>query len=179
MDHTKQTFEDIRDQEFDGDTFTACTLLATDARDAKLIDCIFQSSALSSVKVDGAVLQVKFVASKIEGINFFTAKRELLSLEFENCLIRYSSFAELKLKETKFTGCTFQHVDFADADLSQADFSNAMFEECAFRNTNLTKADFRGARGYSIDPRLNKLKGAHFEVPEVFGLLDAFDIEIG
>ena len=179
MKHTKEAFDDLRIQEFDGDTFIDCTFLATDARDSKMIDCTFERSALSSVKLDGAVLQSRFVASKIEGINFFTAKRELLSLEFENCLIRYSSFAELKLKETKFTGCTLQNVDFADADLTSVDFTNCSFEDCAFRNTNLTKADFRGARGYSIDPRLNKLKKAHFDLPDVLGLLDSFNIEIG
>ncbi len=179
MTFTTETLESLYAQEIEGATLEGCTLIATDARNAKLIDCTFEACTLSSVKIDGAVLQVKFIASKIEGINFFTAKRELLSLEFENCLIRYSSFAELKLKETKFTGCTLQHVDFADADLTQADFTNSSFEHCAFRNTNLTKADFRGARGYSIDPRLNKLKGAHFDLPEVLGLLDAFDIEIG
>ena len=179
MNFTKDTLLDLHAQDLEDTTFTACTLIGTDARDAKLIDCIFEGSTLSSVKIDGAVVQASFIHSKIEGINFFTAKRELLTLSFENCLIRYSSFAELKLRETKFTGCTLQHVDFADADLTEVDFSNSSFENCAFRNTNLTKADFRGARGYSIDPRSNKLKEAHFDVPEVLGLLDAFDILIG
>ncbi len=179
MDFTKQPLPDLNAQEFEGATFKQCELIGTDARDAKFIGCTFEGSTLSSVKVDGAVIQAHFTNSKIEGINFFTAKGGLLSLSFANCLIRYSSFAELKLKKIKITGCTLQFVDFADTDLTEADFANSTFEDCTFRNTNLTKSDFRTARGYSIDPRQNKLKGAYFDIPEVLGLLDAFDIEIG
>jgi fluoroquinolone resistance protein len=127
-----EIFHDLREKDYESAIFSSCSLIGTDARDAKLVDCIFEQSTLSSLNVDGAVIQAKFVASKVEGINFFTAKRSLLSLSFENCLIRYSSFAELKLKEMKITGCTLQHVDFADADLTQADLSNSSFEHCAF-----------------------------------------------
>jgi fluoroquinolone resistance protein len=175
---TNELFSDLREQYLESVTLTECTFIGTNASGAKLIDCVFEQSTLSLVKLDGAVVQAKFVASKIEGINFFTAKRSLLYLSFENCLIRYSSFAELKLKEAKFTGCTLQDVDFSDADLTQADFSNSSFTNCVFRNTNLSKADFRGARGYSIDPTGNKVKGARFDIPEVLGLLDAFEINL-
>ena len=178
MKHLEHEFEDIHGQDFEDDTFERCLFIATDAHEAKFVDCQFETSSLSSMKIDGAVLQATFHNCKIEGINFFTAKREVLSLSFENCLIRYSSFAELKLKETSFAGCTMEQVDFADADLTQADFTDCSFEDCTFRNTNLTKADFRRARGYQIDPRINKVKGARFEVPEVLGLLSAFEIKL-
>lgn len=174
-----QDFEEVAGHEFESVSFIRCTFFSSDAREAKFIDCTFESSSLSSVKLDGAVVQARFVNSKIEGINFFTAKRELLSLSFERCLIRYSSFAELKLKEIQFKECTLYQIDFADADLTQADFADSTFEDCTFRNTNLAKANFRGARGYSIDPRLNKVKGAHFDLPEVLGLLDSLEIKIG
>jgi uncharacterized protein YjbI with pentapeptide repeats len=174
----EQEFSDIRGQEFEDVEFERCEFIGSNAREAKFIDCIFRGCALSSVKFDGAVLQTHFVNSKIEGINFFTAKREVLSLSFEGCLIRYSSFAELKLKEIQFTNCTLDQVDFADTDLTQATFEGSTFNNCTFRNTNLTKAVFSGARGYSIDPRINKVKGAHFELPEVLGLLDSFDVHI-
>ena len=167
------------DQELDGTTFSRCTLAGTDARGARLLDVTFEHSELSSVRIDGALLQARFVASKIEGINFFTARRELVSLSFENCLIRYCSLAELKLKELRMVGCTLQHVDLSDADLTRADLTGSTFEDCTFRNTTLTKADLRTARGYSIDPRINKVTGARFDLPEVLGLLDAFDIRVG
>jgi fluoroquinolone resistance protein len=130
------------------------------------------------VKIQGAVIQAAFKHSKIEGVNFFTAKKSLLSVNFESCLIRHSSFAELKLPKIKFTGCELQNVDFSDADLTSADFSNTTFVDCVFRNTNLSKADFRYASGFFIDPTQNKLKGARFSSPDVLNLLAGLEIVI-
>jgi len=178
LNFTKKEIADLHGRTLEGATFSQCTLLEADCRDAKFIDCTFQNSALSSVKIDGAVLQAEFTECKIEGINFFTAKREVLSINFDRCLIRHSSFAELKLKKVKFTGCTLINVDFADADLTEADFSSSTFEDCVFRNTNLTKADFRHATGYAVNPTFNKVKGAIFNVPEVLGLLSSFGIVV-
>jgi uncharacterized protein YjbI with pentapeptide repeats len=162
----------------EAETFTGLSVISTDLSNARLIDCRFENCAFSSVKLDQAALQCDFAASKIEGINFFTAKRSMLRLSFDGCLIRHSSFAELKLAGIHITNCTLQNVDFADADLSKADFSNSTFEDCTFKNTNLTKADFRGARGYTIDPTLNRLRGAKFSIPEVLALLSGFGIEV-
>ena len=168
----------LSDTEFEGVTFWNEVAVALDLHGRKFIDCTFERCQLSSVKIQGAVIQAKFIESKIEGINFFTAKRPLLSLSFFRCLIRHSSFAELKMQNVSFAGCTLKNVDFSDADLSSADFMNATFENCVFRNTNLTKADFRFAAGYYIDPTMNKLKGARFSTLEVLSLLAAFDIVI-
>jgi uncharacterized protein YjbI with pentapeptide repeats len=172
------SYVSIREEEFEALHFRSCTFAGTDARNAKFIDCSFTGCALSAVKLENATFQAKFEESKIEGINFFTARRATLSLSFDRCLIRHSSFADLKIKNTKFTHCTFQHVDFADADLAECDFSNSTFEECTFQNTNLSKTDFRGAQGYAIDPRINKLLHARFDVPEVLSLLSVFRLVI-
>jgi fluoroquinolone resistance protein len=168
----------LSQQEFEGITFNGEAAIGLDLSDRKFIDCVFDRCQLSSVKVQGAVIQAKFQNSKIEGVNFFTAKKSLLSLSFESCLIRHSSFAELKLPKIRFTGCELHNVDFADADLSGADFSDTTFDECVFRNTNLTKADFRTASNYYIDPTQNKIRGARFSSPEVLSLLSGFDIVI-
>jgi fluoroquinolone resistance protein len=164
--------------EFEGVTFQGEAAINIDLSNRKLIDCIFERCQLSSVKIQGAVIQAAFNRSKLEGINFFTAKRPLLSLSFHECLIRHSSFAELKLHGIKITGCELQNVDFSDANLSSADFTNTTFDNCVFRNTNLTKANFQYATGYYIDPTLNKVKGARFSSPEVLNLLAGFDIVI-
>ncbi len=168
----------LSEKEFEGTTFRTESAFGVDLSGTKFIDCTFEQCQLSSVKIDGAVLQTIFRNSKIEGVNFFTAKRSMLSLAFEACLIRHSSFADLKLHNIKFTKCKFQNVDFSDADLSGADFSNAAFEDCVFRNTNLSTADFRGASGYVIDPTQNKLRHARFSSPDVLNLLLPFDISI-
>ena len=164
--------------EFEGVIFQSESAIDLDLSNRKFIDCIFEQCQLSSVKIQNSVIQAEFSNSKIEGINFFTAKRSLLSLGFKNCLIRHSSFAELKLLKIKFTGCELHNVDFSDTDLSSADFTNTTFDNCVFRNTNLTKTDFRYATGYYINPTLNKVKGARFSSPDVLGLLAGFDIVI-
>lgn len=164
--------------DIEGQKFSAISLIGTDLRDVKLIDCQFEACALSSVRIDGATLQCAFTNCKIEGINFFTAKRSMLRLSFTNCLIRHSSFAELKLPGIDFSGSTLTNVDFADAELSKAIFQNCTFEDSTFKNTNLTKATFVGARGYAIDPTLNRIRGAKFDVPEVISLLAPFGIVI-
>ncbi len=164
--------------EFEGVTFQGETAIGLDLNDRKFIDCTFERCQLSSVKIQDAVIQADFRNCKIEGINFFTAKRSLLSISFDSCLIRHSSFAELKLPKIKFTGCELHNVDFSDADLSSVDFSNTTFNDCVFRNTNLSRADFRTASGYYIDPMQNKVKGARFSSPEVLSLLAGFDIVI-
>ena len=83
--------------EFEGVIFQSESAIDLDLSNRKFIDCIFEQCQLSSVKIQNSVIQAEFSNSKIEGINFFTAKRSLLSLGFKNCLIRHSSFAELKL----------------------------------------------------------------------------------
>ena len=152
----------LAQSEFEGITFRGEVAIGLDLRDRKFIDCTFERCQLSSVRIDGAVIQAKFVSSKVEGINFFTAKRTLLTLSFDSCLIRHSSFAELKLREIAFTRCEFRNVDFAEADLSGADFSNSTFEDCIFRNTNLSKADFRYAAGILSIPRKTKFAALDF-----------------
>ncbi len=164
--------------EFEGVIFKSETAIELDFSNYKFIDCTFERCQLSSVKIQGAVIQAAFKHSKIEGVNFFSAKKSLLSVNFDSCLIRHSSFAELKLPKVKFIGCELHNVDFSDADLSSADFSNTTFVDCVFRNTNLSKADFRSASGYFIDPMQNKVKGARFSSPEVLSLLSGFDIVI-
>ncbi len=164
--------------EFEGAIIQGETAIELDLSNYKFIDCAFERCQLSSVKIHGAVIQAAFKYSKIEGVNFFTAKKSLLSINFDSCLIRHCSFAELKLPKVKFTGCELQNVDFSDADLSSADFSNTTFVDCVFRNTNLAKADFRYASGYFIDPTQNKIRGARFSSPDVLNLLAGFDIVI-
>src|SRR5580698_8972263 len=92
----------LSDTEFEGTTFRNETAIALDLHGHKFIDCTFERCQLSSVKIQGAVIQAKFIESKIEGINFFTAKKVMLSLSFSGCLIRHSSFAELKMLKVKF-----------------------------------------------------------------------------
>jgi uncharacterized protein YjbI with pentapeptide repeats len=167
-----------RECDLEDEVFIGLDLNGVDLQGAKIIDCVFQDCSLNALNLKDTNLQASFVNCKIQGINFFTAKRTFLSLKFEQCLIRYSSFAELILNATSFEGCTFEHVDFADAKLVSAKFNGSTFSECVFKNTELSKADFREARGYAIDPTLNKLTKARFDLPEAISLLAPFGIRL-
>lgn len=164
--------------DIEGETLRGLVLDGISLRGSKFIDCIFEQCSFNSVDLTDAVLQARFVGCKMQGINFFTAKRTLLDIGFSNCLIRYCSFAELKMTDADLSGCTLEHVDFADAQLPGAIFKDSQFTDCTFKNTNLAKADFRGARGYLIDPTLNRLLKARFELPEAVSLLAPFNIRL-
>ena len=164
--------------DLENERFHGLELIGTDLQRSKIIDCVFEDCILSAVDLKDTNLQASFVNCKVQGINFFTAKRTFLSVKFERCLIRYSSFAELTLNSTSFEYCTLEHVDFADAKLVSTKFNGATFNECVFKNTDLTKADFREARGYQIDPTLNKLTKARFDLPEAISLLAGFNIRL-
>ena len=164
--------------DFEGEAFDGVTLENVSLAASKIIDCDFKDCAFSSLELRDAVIQASFRSSKLQGINFFTAKRSLLSLSFENCLIRYCSFAELVLPEIRFENCTLEQVDFADAKLIGASFNKCVLTDCTFKNTDLSKADLREARGYDIDPMLNKLTKARFDLPEAVSLLSRFNIRL-
>jgi fluoroquinolone resistance protein len=168
----------ILECDIEGETFRGLELSGTKLQRGKIVDCVFEGCLLNALDLTDTNLQAEFIDCKIQGINFFTAKRTFLSLKFERCLIRYSSFAELVLNAIHFEKCTLEHVDFADAKLAAAKFNGATFSECVFKNTDLSKADFREARGYDIDPTLNKIAKARFDLPEAVSLLSAFNIRL-
>ena len=58
---------------------------------------------------------------------------------------------------------------------SKTDLASWLIEQ---RVTTLTGADFRGARGYVIDPRRNRVARAKFSMPDAVGLLHALDVVI-
>lgn len=164
----------IAGEEFEDEIFENADFVSSDMTNTKFVDCVFRGCTISTPKLSNTVLRAAFENSKIEGVNFFMAKREMLSLAFDSCMLRYVSFAELKLVETSFSNCVMEEVDFSDCDLTSADLTNVRFLNCRFQNTNLTKADLRGASGYTIDPIQNKIAKAHFDMPEAISLLSNF-----
>ena len=121
---------------------------------------------------------MRFLNSKILGVDFGDCHDFLLEMYFENCDLTLSSFYGLTLKNRRFVSCKLQEVDFTNADLSASVFDNCDLHKALFENTNLEKADFRTARHYSIDPELNRIKKAKFSIPDVVGLLDRYDLSI-
>ncbi|TLU55342.1 MAG: pentapeptide repeat-containing protein [Chlorobium sp.] len=164
---------------FEECTFNNCNFNSVDLSGITFRTCSFNNCDCSLTKLKSTILQdVRFVNSKLLGVQFHECNGFLLRLYFENCMLKLSVFYKLKLKNTAFKNCNLQEADFSEADLTGALFDNCDLLLATFMHTNLEKADFRSASHYSINPEINRIRKARFSIPGVTGLLTTYDIEI-
>ncbi len=167
----KGTYEDCR--------FLNCNFNSVDLSDRTFINCIFDGCDASLVKLKNTSLQkVKFINSKLLGVQFNECRQFLLELDFANCMIKLSLFSQMKLKNIQFRNCHLQEADFSETDLTRSLFEHCDLQQTTFFHTNLEHANFTLALNYSINPAINRLRHARFSIPGVFGLLDTCGIEI-
>jgi fluoroquinolone resistance protein len=83
------------------------------------------------------------------------------------------SFQDCHFKKCRITNSEFSRTKLTGAVFTEVEFSETMFSDC-----NLEKADFSQARGYTIHPGENKLKGAVFTYTDVVNLLSPLGIVI-
>lgn len=165
--------------EYEGCTFVNCDFSSLDISDFIFTACEFQRCNLSMVKmINTAFRGVQFMGCKMLGLHFNDCNDFGLKVSFDECTLNHSSFFQVKLNGAIFKDCQIQ-----EADCSESDFTKCMFENCDFSRTvfyraNIQKADFSTASNFSIDPELNRIKGAKFSLHGVAGLLDKYDIEI-
>jgi uncharacterized protein YjbI with pentapeptide repeats len=112
------------------------------------------------------------------GLHFEDCHPFLFEVEFKTCILDFSSFNLMKIKNINFENSSLVDVDFTSTDLNSAVFKNCNLSKSLFNQTNLEKADFSSAYNYSIDPEINNLKKAKFSLPGVLGLLDKHQIKI-
>lgn len=166
-------------REFENCVFANCDFSEVDLRKVSFSECEFSTCNLSSAKIlDTAFKDVKFVDSKLLGLDFSDCSKFLLAMAFENCVLNFSSFVDLKTKNMIFKNCTMREVDFSGAVLNGAVFDNCDLMKSVFRSTNLEKADLRTAYNFSIDPEFNRLGKAKFSINGLRGLLDKYDIVV-
>ncbi len=165
--------------EYEHCTFTRCIFHKADLSHIVFNECIFDSCDFSLVNMKSTALRgVKFLNCKLLGVRFDECNEFLFSAHFENCMLKFSSFHKLKLKQTQFQTCNLQESDFTETDLSGSIFETCDLQRTLFDHTNLEKVDFRSSYNYSIDPEKNRIKKAKFSQTGVIGLLDKYDIEI-
>lgn len=170
---------DLRDREFTDCVFSRCDLSGCNLGGCRFSDCRFLHCDLSNIKVEGCGFQgVRFEECKLLGVVFGLISPFLLEWEFSRCLISFSVFDNLPMKGGKFLDCDIRGTDFVGCNLQGADFSGSDLGSSRFQDDDLTRADFTKARGYFIDPKQNKLKGARFTYPGVLALLMETGIEI-
>lgn len=165
--------------EYENCTFVNCNFYEADLLNITFRECKFDSCDFSLAKLKNTTLSdVSFAGCKLVGVQFDECKEFLLSLDFENCVLKLAVFYKLKLKKTCFKNCNLQETDFTEADLSGAEFDNCDLQRTIFHRTNLEKTDFRTSFHYSIDPEINRIKKARFSKAGIAGLLDKYAIEI-
>jgi uncharacterized protein YjbI with pentapeptide repeats len=182
--YSDQTFQnlsasDFQIGEYDSCTFVGCTLSNLNLHGSSFESCTFKNCDLSNSKVSGVSFrQVKFESCKLLGVHFNAANPFLLEFHFQSCQLDYCNFFNLQLKKSIFKNCRLHEVDFTQAELGGADFQGSDLAGAVFDRTNLEKADLRDAVNYRIDPEINKVKGARFDLEGLPGLLGKWGITI-
>ncbi len=164
--------------EFSACTFTSCKLFKISFYNCTFEDCEFENCDLASASIKHTIFRgVKFIDTKLTGIQWPDAAMPL-DVNFIRCLLNYSGFIGVDLRNTAMIECQVKEADFTEANLTKADCSYSDFSGARFINTNLTRANFTNATNYAIHPHGNKLCKTRFSSPEVLSLLDVFDIII-
>jgi uncharacterized protein YjbI with pentapeptide repeats len=167
-----------------GKEFFACRLERCDFTEADLSGCRFEDCRFVACNFSNPIIKrarfanAVFEECKVVGINFYACDQLVFDVEFDRCHILNCNFSDLKMKLSKFKACDLRGCDFQNTYLVEAVFDKSSFTETLFHACDLEKASFRGARGYSIDPRANKIAKATFSVPEVLSLVECFGIRI-
>jgi fluoroquinolone resistance protein len=167
-----------------GREYCACRFERCDFTEADLSRCVFEDCRFVGCNFSNPIVKGARFASdvfeecKIVGINFYACDQLVFDVEFDRCHILDCNFSDLKMKLCKFGHSDLSGCDFQNAYLVGADFEHCSFSETLFHACDLERASFRGARGYSIDPRANKVAKAVFSVPEVLSLVECFGIRI-
>ena len=119
-----------------------------------------------------------FADCKLLGLQFTTCRDMLFGVHFDQCQLRYASFAGRVMPGARFVGCTMEEADFADANLSAAVFQDCALAGAVFQNTRLAEADFRSATGFVIDPESNVITGAHFTLSSLLGVVTKYNLVV-
>lgn len=177
--HIDFTTEGLPKGEYEACHFLQCNFSNLDIGGYVFIDCIFEQSNLSLLKLNNTILRdIQFKGCKMIGLQFCDANDFGLAVQFEDCILTNASFYKTKLKKTKFIDSKLNEVDFTESDLAAAVFTNSDLSNAIFSFTNLEQADFRGAIHYAIDPEANKLKKSKHNVDGLAGLLLKYGIVV-
>lgn len=165
--------------EFDEYHFVNCDFSDANFSGIRFSECLFERCNLSAVRLAGTALQnVAFDECKLMGLQFMACRDMLFGVHFDQCQLRYASFAGRTMPGTHFVDCTLDEADFADSDFTDAVFQNCSLAGAVFQNTRLAGADFSTATGFIIDPETNPLLGARFTVHGLLGVVAKYGLVV-
>ncbi len=169
---------EVIDTEFSNCIFKSCKFFKIVFSNCTFEDCRFENCDLASASIIHTSLRgVRFVDTKLTGIQWNEAAIPL-DVNFKKCLLNYSGFIGVDLRNTEMIECQLREADFSEANLSKTNCTYSDFLGARFINTDLTRANFTNATNYAIHPHGNKLCKTKFSLPEALSLLDVFDIII-
>ena len=165
--------------EFDEYRFVNCDFTEANLSGLRFTDCLFERCNLSSARLAGTALQnVAFDECKLLGLQFTACRDMLFGVHFDQCQLRYASFAARTMPGTRFVRCSLDEADFADADLAEAVFQDCSLAGAVFQNTQLMGADFTTATGFTIDPESNRLQKARFTLHGLLGVVSKYELVV-
>lgn len=165
--------------EFDEYRFVNCDFSEADLSNKRFADCLFERCNLASARVAGTALQnVAFEDCKLLGLQFTACRDMMFGVHFDNCQMRYASFAGRKMPATRFVRCNLDEADLVNCDLSNAVFQDCSLAGTVFQNTVLVGADFTSATGFTIDPETNQLLNARFTLHGLLGVVAKYGLVV-
>jgi uncharacterized protein YjbI with pentapeptide repeats len=169
----------INNREFEDCVFKNCDFSNTDFAETTFMDCEFIDCNLSLAKMRNTSLKtVDFRNCKLLGILFHETAEFLFSVQFQDCILDYASFANKKMPKTKFINSSLKETSFIGANLTSSVFDNCNLDGTIFNDTILKATDFATSYNYKIDPEFNPMQKAKFATQGIAGLLDKYDILI-
>ena len=170
----------LENRRYESCTFTGCNFSGVFFRACDFEDTVFDGCNLAlAVPEETGFHRVRFVGSKLTGVDFGRSRDLLFSPAFERCDLDYALFPRKRLKGVRFDGSTLRGAIFSDCDLSEAVFDGCDLTDTLFGRCNLERADFTGALHYVIDPENNRMKNAAFAPEGLAGLLRKYGLNIG
>ncbi len=161
----------LSDCEFEDCAFDRVSLSGLKLSRCRFFDCEFVDCDWSLARVtDCAFVRSKFTRCRLTGINWSDVEK-LERVSFDGSQLNDTTFIAAKLEVCDFSRVIARRASFRDLSLKACIFRDADLEETEFVNADLRQADFRGASGYLISPRENKLEKAKFSLPEATRLL--------
>ncbi|MCU0513781.1 MAG: pentapeptide repeat-containing protein [Anaerolineae bacterium] len=176
--------EIIRESTFQECTFSHCNFSEAQFYACRFLKCRFEECNMKLAKVaDTTLAGVTFLHCNLMGIHWSEANwdewaTKLSAIVFDHCVLEYSVFLGLELRQLRMTNCNAREINLAETDLTEADLSGTDFAGAIFLKTNITRANFVGARNYTLNVMDNKCKGARFSLPEAMRLLYTLPVVI-
>src|SRR5215217_1784785 len=105
-----KTFENIdfsekslSEREFIKCEFINCNFSKSSLGHNDFIDCLFKNCNLSMATLQNTGLNnIKFIDCKLMGLDFSVSNSFSFSINFQGCILDYSTFLRRKLKKTNF-----------------------------------------------------------------------------